>query len=388
MHLLMMVTRKQYEAAYKAGLRRHDGEIDNAEVKRLLSETGMKTTTASILAGNVSYMLRGEVYKRAQSVPAMDDYLSWIRRDRGEAAYRNAIRSVRAHIEYYESTHRGYRREPREILAKHEGLASMPAESAILLEYKDVSFRGYLDILPFDLFAEEGTAKGIQHAVRSKRGKEYLAKCDVTVAGLVATLDYQPYKSFNEDQGMYLGIARITFDDSDRTSIRLVEWKPIKSTEFDECEFGAPSFIVRPSPPYQPPVEATQKSLRPVRERPGQAAFRRDLKSVYDNRCCISGCSVAEVLEAAHIDSYLSEASDNICNGLLLRGDIHTLFDRHLISIDPAALIIQVSPRVHGKDAYRELDGKPLKLPKDASHHPDKGALERHWKRFREKHSI
>ena len=378
----MIVTREQYEAAYKVGLRRHDGEIDNADVKRLLADTGMKESTASILAGNVSYMLKGEVYKRAQSIPAMDDYLTWIRRDRDISEYKNAIRSLRAHIEYYESTHKGPRKEPWEILAKHEALAEIPAESAILLEYTEVFSRGYVDILPLGLFADEGTTKGVVHIVRSKGGKNYQAKCDVTVGGFVANLDYEPYAAFNEEQGMYLGIARITFEDSDRTSIWLVEWKPAESDEYDECEFGSPAFIVPPAPPYRPPVNPAEKTLRPVRERPGQARFRRDLKSVYDNRCCISGCPVSEVLQAAHIDGYLSETSDNIRNGLLLRSDLHALFDSDMIGIDPSTLQIHVTEQAGGASGYADLHGVLLKLPTDTSHHPDLGALKRRWEKF------
>ncbi len=377
------ITRAQYEAAYKVGLRRHDGEIRNADVRELLTDTGMKPTTASILAGNVSYMLNGEVYKRAQSIPATDDYLTWIRRDRGDAAYWNAIRSVRAHIEYYEGTHDGVRVGLWEILAKHQALATIPTESSILLEYKDVFSRGYVDILPLELFAMEGMAKGVVHVVRSKGGRDYRAKCDVSVFGFVADLDYEPYAAFNEEQGMYLGIARITFDDSDRTSISLVEWKAVESAEYVECKFGSPAFVVPPAPPYRPPVDPAQKSPRLIRERPGQAAFRRDLKSVYDNRCCISGCTVAEVLQAAHIDGYLSEVSDNIRNGLLLRSDFHTLFDRHLIGIDPDTLLIHVATPLNEVGGYRDFHGRKLSLPDDRSHHPDQGALGRHWKKFR-----
>lgn len=374
-----MITRKQYEAAYQVGLRRHDGEIGNAEVTKLLARTRMKKTTASILAGNVSYMLKGDVYKRAQSIPATDDYLTWIRRDRSAIEYRNAVRSLRAHIEYYESTHKGKCKEPWKILAKHEALVTMPA---ILLEYQDKASRGYMDILPLDLFVEEGKTNTFVHVVKSKAGKKYQAKCDITVDGLVANLDYEPYATFNNEQGMYLGMARITFDDSDRTSISLVEWKPAKSNRYEECRFRSPSYLVPLAPPYRPPANAAGKSLRPVRERPGQAKFRKDLKSVYGNRCCISRCPVSEVLQAAHIDPYLSKASDNIRNGLLLRSDLHTLFDRHLIGVEPETHLIRVADSLGEGSGYRDFHGTKLAMPEDTVHSPDEGAVMRHWEKF------
>lgn len=125
----MIIERKQYEAAYKVGLERHDGKIGLTEAVRRLEGTGLEETSARILAGNVSYLLKGEVYKRAISIPATDDYLTWIRRDRGDAALENALRSVRAHIEYYQSGHKGVRVGLWKVLTKHEELLGQPSRS-------------------------------------------------------------------------------------------------------------------------------------------------------------------------------------------------------------------------------------------------------------------
>jgi len=48
----------------------------------------------------------------------------------------------------------------------------------------------------------------------------------------------------------------------------------------------------------------------------------------------ISGCNVQEALEAAHIRPYSECGTNKIANGLLLRADLHTLFDLHLMSLD------------------------------------------------------
>ncbi len=120
-----------------------------------------------------------------------------------------------------------------------------------------------------------------------------------------------------------------------------------------------------------------------VRERPGQAKFRRDLKSAYAQRCCISGYAVPEVLEGAHIDPYKAPASDNLRNGLLIRRDIHALFDKHLIAIHPDTLAIHVAKVARKTAGYADLHGTKLQLPVDSSHQPDPGALHRRWKKFR-----
>ena len=70
------------------------------------------------------------------------------------------------------------------------------------------------------------------------------------------------------------------------------------------------------------------------KERKGQAAFRRDILNIYDNSCAITEVKQKEVLEAAHIQGYVNEESNNVQNGICLRVDIHKLFDNGLISIN------------------------------------------------------
>ena len=79
--------------------------------------------------------------------------------------------------------------------------------------------------------------------------------------------------------------------------------------------------------------------------RQGQGAFRDSLLEAYGCRCAISGCDVPEALEAAHIIPYKGEHTNVVVNGLLLRADLHTLFDLGLIAIDTADLLVLLHPR-------------------------------------------
>ena len=73
-----------------------------------------------------------------------------------------------------------------------------------------------------------------------------------------------------------------------------------------------------------------------IRRRNGQPRFRRDLLERYGETCQISGCTVVRVLQAAHIQPHgYGEGTNHVLNGLLLRSDIHTLYDRHLIRLEP-----------------------------------------------------
>ena len=102
-------------------------------------------------------------------------------------------------------------------------------------------------------------------------------------------------------------------------------------------------------------------ALRQVVLRRYQSAFRQALLSMRPNRCAITGTSELSVLEAAHIIPYAERFADRdkLENGLLLRSDIHKLFDAHLISINPETKVIEVSDRIASRD-YQSLHGKTV----------------------------
>lgn len=86
--------------------------------------------------------------------------------------------------------------------------------------------------------------------------------------------------------------------------------------------------------------------IRQIRERRGQPEFRSVLLQRCDNRCQITGTKLASVLEAAHIDPYRGPESHHESNGLLLRADVHTLFDLDLLGIEPTSLRIELHPEI------------------------------------------
>jgi hypothetical protein len=81
---------------------------------------------------------------------------------------------------------------------------------------------------------------------------------------------------------------------------------------------------------------------RAIRLRRGQAAFRRALAARYGARCMITGCTLFDIVEAAHIAPYRGIADNAVVNGLLLRSDLHTLFDLDLLGIDPVSLKVHL----------------------------------------------
>lgn len=93
----------------------------------------------------------------------------------------------------------------------------------------------------------------------------------------------------------------------------------------------------------------------------GQKEFRNLVVTRYSGRCCFTGCTEAAVLEAAHIMPYMGDHSNLIDNGLLLRVDLHRLFDRFLISVNPDNLSLAISKSLN--DAYYlSLSGRSLSV--------------------------
>jgi len=96
--------------------------------------------------------------------------------------------------------------------------------------------------------------------------------------------------------------------------------------------------------------------------REGAEAFRMAAFETFNGQCAISGCAVSEVLQAAHIVPYLGAHTNNRNNALLLRADIHTLFDKQLLTIDPVTLSITVHGDLMGTE-YGKFDGRKLRAP-------------------------
>lgn len=109
-------------------------------------------------------------------------------------------------------------------------------------------------------------------------------------------------------------------------------------------------------------LEEQERVLASVRRRLGQPAFRAALMQAYDGKCAISGCTVTQVLEAAHIVPYRGKDSNYVQNGILLRADLHTLFDLHLIRIDPHSRVVSVDASLIGTP-YWDLNGIALYEP-------------------------
>jgi putative restriction endonuclease len=118
-----------------------------------------------------------------------------------------------------------------------------------------------------------------------------------------------------------------------------------------------------------------------VLPRLGQGSFRVLVTDAYERRCAVSAERTLPALDAAHIKPYATAGDHRIDNGLLLRRDLHALFDRGYITVTPEHKI-EISRRIreefeNGRDYY-QFDGKTLRMPGDPRHAPSREFLAWH----------
>ncbi|MBE9198664.1 MULTISPECIES: HNH endonuclease [unclassified Nodularia (in: cyanobacteria)] len=130
--------------------------------------------------------------------------------------------------------------------------------------------------------------------------------------------------------------------------------------------------------------DARKRVITSIVRRQGQSTFRKTLIQVYNCKCVITGCNAEQVLEAAHIIPYLGSDTNHPTNGLLLRADIHTLFDLYLIAINPDKMTVEISNHLKNT-SYGDLAGNPILIPQNEDYKPNKQALEKHYQIFYEK---
>jgi len=116
-----------------------------------------------------------------------------------------------------------------------------------------------------------------------------------------------------------------------------------------------------------------------------QVVFSQNIKTVYDNKCCISGIKTKRLLEGCHISPWKDkENRTNIKNGLCLSVLLHRCFDNGLFSLNDEYRVI-LSNSIDDQVIFeylKQFENKKIKLPVRRIHHPDKKFLKEHREEF------
>ncbi|MEM5501435.1 HNH endonuclease signature motif containing protein [Ahrensia kielensis] len=112
-----------------------------------------------------------------------------------------------------------------------------------------------------------------------------------------------------------------------------------------------------------------------IRRRENQSAFRTSLFSHYGGVCCVTGCDASKALDAAHIQAWSVEENSELKNGLILRADIHRLFDSGRLSIHPETHAVHMHKSL--ENSYGEFQSSQLKYEIELNEIANKALVER-----------
>jgi HNH endonuclease len=124
-------------------------------------------------------------------------------------------------------------------------------------------------------------------------------------------------------------------------------------------------------------IDSRTKVWLQIRQRRGQATFRKKIRDRYGSHCLVTGCKILDILEAAHVMPYRGDSDHHPENGLLLRADIHTLFDLNLLGIEPESLEIRLHPSIATE--YSDYQGRRLRC---GDRPPSPEALRQRFQQF------
>ncbi|MDB5231052.1 MAG: hypothetical protein JWN76_1857 [Chitinophagaceae bacterium] len=124
-------------------------------------------------------------------------------------------------------------------------------------------------------------------------------------------------------------------------------------------------------------LDARTKIAKQITARRGQKKFRKTVLKAYNGKCAVTGSDVEPVLEAAHIVPYKGLQTNHIKNGILLRSDIHLLFDLGLLTVEWETMKIKVHSSLSGTYYFQFNDVK-IYLPTNTSDYPHPEALKHH----------
>lgn len=117
-------------------------------------------------------------------------------------------------------------------------------------------------------------------------------------------------------------------------------------------------------------------------KREQQARFRTVVMEAYESTCAVTQTDVPKALQAAHIDPYRGRKSQTVVNGILLRSDIHLLYDAYMLSVEPESKKVVLGDALLSSEEYRKLKGHIINEPKALSCRPDENLLEIHHRQF------
>jgi hypothetical protein len=222
-----------------------------------------------------------------------------------------------------------------------------------------------------------------QRAVKQPRFKCY--KCsEVFETPETLTATVVEYRSRHDAawtslDGLLPGVALRQLCDAPRSqlSMRQLRWDDFREAVTLRGADRAVDRVVNRAPDFFFPQG---HQLEIVRVRRGQRQFREHLLAAQGEICAFTGEAPPRVLDAGHLYSYAELGAHHAHGGLLLRRDIHRLFDDGWLAVDPGTLRVDVSDSLEPYPQYATLHDRTLRT---RVRDPQVEWLARHWAEHR-----
>lgn len=307
--------------------------------------------------------------KRNKNVKACPNANRWMQKH--QVAASNLKRIIKLMDGRYEGGYQGYINRATNFVEYRFD----PIEKERHIQHVQLFARQKHVVVRFTLFAKRARkGPGINKTLKNAYGKDYYA-LEFPVAADTSLDDLEAFlcttKTFSRGRAVSpsRGLAK---RESHRTAPASLDKRTPRGV-IDRAKQGADRELAKP---ISSEDDARERELRAVFLRRGQGKFRSALLSAYEKRCAVTDCAMEEVLEAAHIIPYKGGDTNRCDNGLLLRADIHTLFDLGLLWVNEK-MNVEVANALRDKE-YGKLHGKKLRLPADAASRPHPKHLNEH----------
>jgi len=331
-----IISRPQYEEAYHCARAVYTGAMRLKAAQSRLGQMGMKSNSAADFVYIFKHMLAGEIYKRAMSAEATEDFILWIKRDYGETEFRNALSALRLHIPYNGGAmHRHWallsrygveqdRPKVMEDLPPAVRILPMSPEESYNYTIEEMQSKFFLIELPqrsgryrykTALDTPKGSVVLFQYASRIIASATYFRKekfPETDRWGYVGAMIFDP-ASIRVFEPLSAEVLKKIWPEVDRFSHIKFDLAPAGLRELQAMQVGVKDPAIDDNAAdddgdYIPNgTDGREKVSRQIRLRRGQRKFRDALRKRYHNRCVVTNCAIVALLEAAHIAAYPSK---------------------------------------------------------------------------------
>ena len=204
---------------------------------------------------------------------------------------------------------------------------------SIMVRWKEGEIAGFTDILPLEWFATEGALSERTHTVEGNWGGgnwRGLARFDLVVHGLIADLNYEKHREFNNDHRMEIGIMRIQFGDTGRANAKKVLWKAADEKSFRNASVDITVGEPSPSDAAEPPKRVKSVAYRVLRD----TKTSQEVKLLHGGECQICGHGITLPDGTKYAEAHHIQPLGGKHKGLDIRENIVCVCPNHHVELD------------------------------------------------------